>query len=644
MTKIDPSISTRHELLAASDDVIDDALMYADPMVLRALLYQLTGDPEVKSLPVKHQMVGFFMGSALVRDEDAAMLRRKAAQFLKSYRDAGAGPISIGPRERLVESMGLANGAPLPDDAIEMYTEELGLNPWSRSHQWRTTPTKKQLQDFTVTIIGAGMGGLNAALQLKRAGIPYTVIEKNAGVGGTWYENRYPGARVDSPSRSYTNIFGVDFGYPNPFCAWQENQKYFDWVADEFDLRKDITFNTEVHSLTWDEAAGMWEILMDGPEGRKVHRSRAVITAVGFLNRPNIPDIEGKSEFQGPSWHTARWPENFDTRGKRIAVIGTGCTGYQMIPELALEAGHVTVFQRTPQWLFPVPGYRSPFPAQVNWLDRNMPFHTNFMRFRMSYNSWFGKLTEIDPTYPDPHAPNAMNKEARDSAIAFLKSKLKDPKLVETMTPAFPVWAVRAVVVDPEYSVLDALQRDNVTLVTNGIKRINRTGIETEDGKQHDVDAIVFATGFHATEYLLPMKITGRDGMTTDKLWAEGGARAYLGCMMPGFPNLWSLYGPNTNGALQVTGFHELVLIYAMQCMEKLILEDNHAIDVKDDAYWRFNREQDALNARKVWADPRAAKTYYWSKHGRSITQSPYTAVEMWHFLRRPDFADFDVV
>ncbi len=216
--------------------------------------------------------------------------------------------------------------------------EETALDPWARSLTWRATPDPERLENFTVAIIGAGMGGLNAAVQLQRAGIRYSIIEKNAEVGGTWNDNRYPGARVDTPSRAYMNLFGVDFPYPYQFGPHAENQKYFDWVADEFDLRGDIVFNTEVHTLTWDEQAAMWEIRMVGPRvsgpfapmrsspgsassaGRTCPRSRAARRSKG---NPGTPP---------------RWPEDMDLRGKRIAVIGTGCTGYQLVPELALEA------------------------------------------------------------------------------------------------------------------------------------------------------------------------------------------------------------------------------------------------------------------------------------------------------------------
>ncbi|WP_293676041.1 NAD(P)/FAD-dependent oxidoreductase [uncultured Phenylobacterium sp.] len=640
MTKLE--VSSRPELRAADDATIEDAIAYADPMVLRGLLYQLTGDPEVAATRVRTLQAG--MGDAILPESDAdvALLRRKGAEFLKTYRDAGAGIMGIGPRERLPVSLGLMLGQTLEGENLQHHIEELAIDPQARSLRWREQPDPQRLKDFTVTIIGAGMGGLNAALQLRQAGFPFTVIEKNTGVGGTWWENRYPGARVDTASRSYTHIFGVDFPYPNPFCEWRENVKYFDWVADEFDLRRHVQFETEVKTMTWDEAAGEWVIDIEGPDGARTIRSRAVITSVGLLSRPNIPEIPGAETFAGAAWHTARWPERFDPKGKKIAVIGTGCTGYQMIPELALEAAQVTVFQRTPQWLFPTPGYRSPFPPQVNWLDRNLPFHTNFMRARACTLDGLANLAQIDPDFDDPHAVSPLNKRARDASLAFVKSKLGDPDLVAAMTPAHPVWSARAVVVDPEYSILDAIQRDNVTLVTNGIQRIEPGGVVAKDGTLHEADVIVYATGFHATEFLYPMTITGRGGQTLEALWADGGARAYLGCMMPGFPNLWSIYGPNTNGALNVASFHEKMALYALQCMETLVLGNGATMEVKPEAYWRYNRLVDERNATKAWSDPRA-HNYYWTEHGRSSVMNPFLSAEMSGFLRTPDPADLEV-
>ena len=323
-------------------------------------------------------------------------------------------------------------------------------------------------------------------------------------------------------------------------------------------------------------------------------------------------------------------------------MVGTGCSGYQLTPELALEAEHVTVFQRTAQWLLAAPGYRSPFPPQVNWLDRNLPCYSNFVRAR-TLNRAFVVLTEVDPDYDeDPNACNPLNKKLRDTCIAFLKSKLGDPELVAAMTPPHPVWSARPVICDTEYSVLDALLRPNATLVTDGIRRINATGIETDHGTQHDVDVIVYATGFHATEYLFPMNITGRGGKEIHDVWAGEGARAYLGSMVPDFPNLWMIYGPNTNGGVGPATSHEYITRYALQCIERLILDDERQIAVKEEPYRQFNELVDARNATRVWSDPRA-RNYYWSRHGRSITQNPLSPTELYQLLSRPNFEDMEV-
>src|SRR6478752_960173 len=247
--------SVRAELLAASDATIDDAVAHGDPMVLRGLLYQLTGDPELAALAVKTVTLGLMDSVVPAGDDEVAMVRRKAGVFLKAYRDSGAGQIDPGPPERLRTAMDLVFGTEIPDTSQGWITEELGLDPWARELKWQAAPDPERLDAFSVTVIGTGMGGLNAALMLRRAGIRFTLFEKNKGVGGTWHENRYPGARVDSPSRTYSHIFGADFPCTYNYGPHAQNQAYFDWVADHFGLRDDIQFETEVTAMTWDEAA-----------------------------------------------------------------------------------------------------------------------------------------------------------------------------------------------------------------------------------------------------------------------------------------------------------------------------------------------------------------------------------------------------
>jgi 4-hydroxyacetophenone monooxygenase len=354
-------------------------------------------------------------------------------------------------------------------------------------------------------------------------------------------------------------------------------------------------------------------------------------------------------EFGGPSFHTARWPRDLDLTGKRVAVVGTGCTGYQMIPEIVKVADHTTVFQRTPNWCYDVPGYLDPFAPQVTWLDRNLPFHTNFARFRTSW--LFGPqgirvAWDIDPEYHDQEVGSELHARLRDQRIEFMRGKFADrPDLLEAMTPQVRPMAARPVVIDTDYSIYDALLREDVTLVTDGIERIEPTGIVSRDGRTHPADVIVYATGFKANDFLWPMEIRGRDGLRIEQLWQRDGARAYLGTMLPGFPNFFMVYGPNTNptGGLNVVDVEEIVTRFALECIRGLIegsVEGSidggaSTVDVTHDAYTRYNQELDRWEAGKTYKDPRASN-YYKNEFGRSAANCPIDGGWMWSWLRSP--------
>jgi 4-hydroxyacetophenone monooxygenase len=643
--------SVRTELLEATDEQIDDAVNYADPMALRGLLYQLTGDEGVAATKIGSVQgyTGGNLATGLTDPADVALLRAKAAEFLKSYRACGAGPVGIGPADRIPRSLALAGGVDqLPADDVELWVEELALDPWARGLTWDERPAPEALGKFGAIVVGAGMGGLNAAAQLMHAGLEVTVLEKNSGVGGTWHENRYPGARVDSPSRAYTHILGAGFDCPAPWCSQAENERYFNWVADTYGVREHIVFDTEVTTMTWREDTATWEIAAKGPDGERVYRASIVVTAVGLLSRPSLPRIAGLDDFTGRAFHTARWPQGLELGDKTVGVIGTGCSGVQLVPELAKLAAKVTVFQRTPQWLFEHDGYFSPFAPQMTWLDRNFPYHANFMRFR---TNWLlgpylsGPTREIDPDFVDPHARSAVNKMIRDERVAFINKKLASrPELIEKMIPPHPPMSARPVQVDSDYNLYDAIMRDNVELVTEGIERITPAGVRTSGGVDHEVDVLVYATGFRANECLWPMEVIGRGGRSVQDLWSKDGPRAYLGAMVPGFPNLFMIYGPNMNpyGGLGVVNHQEMVARWLLACIEELIVSGKSAVDVTGRAYWRYNGELDERETYKIYKDPRAS-SYYTNAQGRSAVNCPFPGNEMWHRLRRPDFDDLIV-
>jgi 4-hydroxyacetophenone monooxygenase len=636
-------MASHSELLSASDYEIDDAVKYMDPMLTRGLLYQLTGDESLADdAQIERVMFGFLEVQRISDESKIALLQRKAADYLKAYRDSGAGDVSIGPVDRLQRSLSLSAGVDLPDSEIEMWLEILALDPWERGVAFEFDPLSTKLDLFQVVVIGAGLGGLNAAAQLKHTGIPFRVFEKNADVGGTWFENRYPGARVDTPSRTYTHIFAADYQYPNMYCEQSENEKYFNWVADHLELRSSIEFDTEVSSIVWDDAQALWIVTATGPSGTREVKANAVISAVGFLSRPNMPEIKGMDDFGGRQFHSARWPADLDLGGKRVAIVGSGSSGYQMLPEIAKLADHTYFLQRRPNWCFEVTGYTEPLPPQVLWLDRNFPFHSNFMRFRLS---WLHGPTVVRPSYlidpeytEDPQAPSAFHRMMRNQRETYIKDKMAArPDLVKKMIPVGPPMSARPVVIDASYNVYDALLRDDVTLVSEQIEKVHADGILTVDGGAIPVDVIVYATGFKTRDFLWPMDVRGRDGKTIADVWAKDGARAYLGAMVPGFPNFFMLYGPNTNpaaGGLNLVDFEEMVTRFALECIRGLIEEDKTCVDVTEEAYRRWAHEVDRWEARMIF---HGAHNYWGDNgYGRSAGCNSIDSRLHWHFLRSP--------
>jgi 4-hydroxyacetophenone monooxygenase len=633
-------MSARPALLTATDAEIEDAIGYAEPMLLRGLMYQLTADPKLLDMEVEFLTLLGRYGNRIKDEANVAYVRKLAADWLKDYRDRGAPHFDIGDPERLFTAMRLCAGGEMLDEDRPIWMEQTCLDPWVRGLKWKKQPTKEQIAGFKVGIVGAGMSGLNVAVHLKRAGIAFTVIEKNEEVGGTWFENRYPGARVDSPSRLYSHKFGAAFPYEYSYCPQDDNLRYNKWIADNWGFRENIKFNTEVDQLVWNEDDSLWEAHVTGPNGPEVLRFNVVFSAVGLLSRPSMPKIEGMDTFEGVAVHTAMWPDDLDVTGKRVAVIGSGASGYQTTPVMAKIASHLTLFQRTPSWCFDNTNYLSALPPQIPWLETNFPYYLNFVRTRLAWS--YGPegsraAMYLDPNFDDPNAGSARNKKTRDERVAFIQKKLAGrPDLIEKMIPKAPVFSSRPIQVDANDSVYDAILRDNVTLVSDTIERITPKGI-VAGGVEHEFDVIVYATGFKANDVLAPMEVRGRGGRSIHELWKKDGPRAYIGSMAPGFPNFFMSYGPNTNN---FGGFHTIDVIeimgrFALDCIAELITSGKKSIDVTQDAYDRFNTELDREEKGMMYMDKRV-KNYYTNDFGRSCVNNPIDFRRLWRWLRDP--------
>ena len=501
-------------------------------------------------------------------------------------------------------------------------------------------------RDFKVLIIGAGMSGLLAAIRMSQAGIAYTVVEKNADVGGTWMVNSYPGCRVDNPNHLYSYSFEPNHDWPFHFSTQPLLWKYFQGVADKYALRPHIRFKTEVIDSTYDEAHALWKTRVRAADGREETLvSNAVITAVGQLSRPRLPDIKGIDTFKGQSFHSATWDHSVELKGKRVAVIGTGASAFQFVPEIAPDVAQMYVFQRNAPWLGPTPNYHDKVDEGKKWLLKHVPFYAKWYRFWLWWMLTDGiyDFVKSDPGWNTrPDSVGAMNDMLREMLTQYTKSQLEGrPELQDAATPNYPPGGKRSVRDNGVW--LAALKRPNVETITDGIAEITPTGLKTKDGREFKVDVIIYGTGFTASEFLEPMRFKGKGGIDLHEQW-NGDARAYLGVTVPNFPNLFIMYGPNTNIVVNgsIIFFSECEMRYIQGLLELLLRSNASAIEVKKDVHDSFNVKVDAMNQQMAWGVPQVT-SWYKNKKGRVSQNWPWPLVDYWSATRAPNPEDYDL-
>ncbi len=572
--------------------------------------------------------------------------RELALEGLKRLRDNGKIDRKLSDEERH-DIMCWATGADLEGPYVSMLSEELAPgNADLRATQWAKQEVAPD-RDFTVAVIGAGMSGILAAYRFKQAGVNVVILEKNDTIGGTWFENTYPGCRVDVSNHVYCYSFMQKHDWPQFHSSQDVLLKYFNDCADEFGVRDLIQFQTEVTSVVWDDVAHTWTLETVTPEGEQRVTVNAVVSAVGQLNRPSYPDIPGRDSFAGETMHSAAWDHDLDLDGKRVAVIGTGCSAVQFIPHVAERASELTIFQRTPPWLMPRPQYQQELPPNLMWLFTHVPEYNNWFRLRLFWRSHEGLLPnlEVDPDWPeDPErSVSAGSEELRQLLTGYLQLEFADrPDLLEKVIPQYTMGAKRFVVDDGTWA--KTLKRDDVELCTTGIKEITPTGVTTVDGVSHDVDVIVYGTGFKASEFLTPMKVVGRGGQDLHDVW-DGDARAYLGITSPGFPNFFYMYGPNTNIVINgsIIYFSECEAHYITQMVRYLLDNNIDALDVKADVHDRYNDWIDEGNKKMAWGVSKVS-SWYKSKGGRVAQNWPYSLIEYWEQTREVNADDYEVI
>lgn len=573
----------------ASDEALDVALQDAN-LPLLSCLYELTRgekwlSPPYVPAPLTAKGKIFPDDSGLFSDALRADIKQQAKSPLGRIRDGtltpATGTLSRADRQRIMDVQ--TGGAGLSEETVSMMLEEMGCVD---RDVHLAKKSNARLGDFKAAVIGAGLSGICIASKLEAEGIAYQIFEKNDQPGGTWYENQYLACSVDTPNHFYSYSFRRNNDQPDYFSKQTDLFEYVNRCAVELGVRDRVQLNSEVTGATWRDDVRKWQLDINKAGELQQVLVDVLISAVGQLNRPQLPDIPGQETFKGVAFHSACWQYRHDLKGKRVGVIGTGCSAQQFLPWTADQAGQMYVFQRTPHWMVPHP-------------DRSI---------------------------------NALNDVVRAVLTDFIKAEIKAElgnrqDSLPQVAPDFPVWGKRLQIYNDWYK---QLTRPNVELVCGGIRVINEKGLVTDSGREIELDALIYATGFHTNLFLYSMIIKGRHGRTLSEVWGDD-PRAYKGVSVPDFPNLFCLYGPNTNTVHggSIIFQIEAQVRYIMSCLTQMLDRDISVLDCKAEVNEIYNEKVQHISERLAWGHPNVSSWYKNSK-GRVVNNSPFSLQDYW--------------
>jgi cation diffusion facilitator CzcD-associated flavoprotein CzcO len=477
--------------------------------------------------------------------------------------------------------------------------------------------------DVDIAIIGSGFSGLGMAIRLKQDGLEdFTVLERGDDVGGTWHFNTYPGCACDVPSHLYSFSFAPNPGWSETYSRQPEIRDYLRRVADDYGLRPHVRTGCDVTGVVWSD--GGWNLeTSDGPL-----RARVVVAGTGPLAEPRTPPLQGLEAFRGETFHSARWNHDYDLTGKRVAVIGTGASAIQIVPEVAKQAAHLDVYQRTAPWVMPR-GDR-PYKAIERFAFRHLPLVQKAYRTGIYWGrECFVPGFTINPKLAAP---------AKKLALQNIERGISDPELRKAVTPHFQIGCKRILISNTWYPML---AQDNVDLVTDGIAEVRANSVVTHDGTVREVDAIIVATGFHVTDSPTYQRIVGKDGRSLASVWDEQGQQAYKGTAVAGFPNLLFVVGPNTGlGHSSMVYMIESHLNYLSSALKAMDGKGIATFEVRPEVQHRYNADLQSNMGGTIWKTGGCA-SWYLDKHGNNTTLWPSFTFAFRNLTRRFDVAAY---
>ena len=627
-----------------SADEIRSAVSIANVPALLMVVFQFTGDDKwlrEPYLPTRGKGLGDHDDGGLP-PEVQAEIRAAACDVIRRLQEGERPAVVLPPDDLTTRMMSVCMGEPVGPEYGPMLSSEIARRIDSTLPELKMPPADLPA-GYKILVIGTGIAGIAAAHQLEDMGADYTMIEKQSAAGGNWYQNTYPGAGVDTPSHLYSFSFAKnDWG--KHFELRDDLQRYFSRVLKDLGAVNRVRFGTEVVTAAYREQDKRWDVVLRSVEtgSEETVVVDVVISAVGVLNRKRMPDVADQADFGGLQFHSSDWPEDIELEGKRVAVVGTGASSMQISPAIASRVAHLTVFQRSPQWVAPFDKFMKPIPVELRALMQSCPLYHAWYWIRLFWQ--FGdKVIEslrVDPEWDHPQrSVNARNDAHRQYFTRYLEAQLDGrPDLIGKTLPSYPPFGKRILLDNGWFATI---KRDNVDLVSEYVTEVTPTGLIDAAGGRHDVDVIVWATGFQAARFVSSMNVQGMDGRHLHDVWDDDDPRAYLGVSVPGFPNFFMLGGPNSfPGSGSFMYFMEVQMRYIRELLTKMAREGITAVDATPESNEQYNELVDSTHERTVWTHP-GMQTYYRNSRGRVVFVMPFLNVEYWNMTKDVELADY---
>ncbi|MBW0102037.1 NAD(P)/FAD-dependent oxidoreductase [Pseudonocardia sp. KRD-291] len=627
-----------------TEEQVRAAVDVANVPSLLMVLFQFSGDERWLAAPYLPTR-----GKGLV-DHDSgglpepvqAEIREASVGVVLRIQDGERPAITAPSPELTARMMSVCMGEPVGVEQGEMLASEVARRIDPDQPELALPPVHAP-EGFKILLIGTGVAGLAAAHQLEDMGVDYEILERQPDAGGVWWTNTYPGAGVDTPSHLYSFSFARnDWG--KHFELRDDIQRYFAQTLKDLGADQRVRYNTEVLSATYDEDRTKWTVRVRTGGVEETLAADIVLTGVGSLNRPRLPDVPGRDTFTGTQFHSSQWPEDLDLDGKRVVIVGAGASSMQISPAIADRVGHLTIVQRSPQWVAPFDKFLQPITPELRRLLQSCSLYFAWYWTRLFWQ--FGdKVIEalrVDPEWEHPErSVNARNDGHREFFTRYLTDQLAGrPDLIEKSLPGYPPFGKRILLDNGWFATI---RRDDVDLVTDSVAEVRPDGIVTSAGAELPADVVIWATGFHAARFLSSVDVRGVGGARLSEVWEDDNPKAYLGVSVPGFPNFFMLGGPNSfPGSGSFLYFMEVQMRYVRGLITTMFDRGISALDARADVTATYNELVDDTHDRTVWTHP-GMQTYYRNSRGRVIFVMPFLNAEYWQMTKELDLSDYTI-